>query len=156
MVKDATKRSSDDTTHTRIKRNSLEGLKLLCVKKYGQVDGYLSIEVSRAVEEYIHLHRPEVEQQQQMKVAAVLERTDVEANMFAIQNTLHNDRGVASRMSGAELFGAIRNVLKKEGRKGDRRTVKSYTLRLLDKRVLKYVPGTGRLFQFKNEWYEII
>ena len=52
------------TTHVRVDREVLEGLKELVLQKYGKIKGVLCVEASRAIEDYVRAHRREAEQLQ--------------------------------------------------------------------------------------------
>ena len=144
-----------DTEMIRINKAVLEALRMFVLEKYGKTFGYLGPEASRAIEEYVHQHRPEVKQQQQEEIAKK-ERRDVEENLNAIHHTLYNDYGLISKISGADLGARIWGILRKSGKKADKRTIRTYILRLMKHRKIVWIPGQGRPMAMQDEVYQII
>jgi hypothetical protein len=142
-------------SNVAVDRDLLEAFRGLVLKKYGCIKGHLGPEADRALEEYIHAHRPQIEQQQQKDIA-IPERRDVQRNLNMVQQALYNDRAIGSKVKGHELMALIYRILHSIGLRAGRRVVRTYVGRLLKRKVIRFKSGSGRRLMMGKEEYELV
>jgi len=129
----------------------LGAFKDFVVRKHRQLRGGLSEEVNRALEEYLHHHRHEVNEEQQHHFSMQNLRADVRERAEKARRVILNDYADRRRIRGREL----KRILRKATGLKDERPLSNYAeILTLHMGVLDCFPYSG-LGKLRGEEYVI-